>query len=129
MMLARKYLLSGLAVLAISASVAAREAKAQFAMTTIENTAGAPVIYQHRWGESGPMQSIVLQPGMTYTHYVTNNGYVPWLNVEFDTIGGDGFYTPIRYRLSSYLGSNTSQAKRYQFRLVGFNTINLFAVN
>jgi len=104
-------------------------ASADYAMTTVENVTSAPVSYQYRWGTSGPWQDMTLQPGTNMTHYVSNNGYVPWLYFRFDSITGDGAVTALDYQLASYTGSATKQAKLYRFQLVGWQQIDLRWIN
>jgi hypothetical protein len=119
------------ALLAVGAlqAVDAEEAQAQFVMTNIENGTTGSVVYQYRWGETGAWQNSVLGPGQVLNHYIQSNGFAPWLYIRFDAVGGDGRITPVTYRVAGYRGSDTSQAKRYQFQMVGWQRIDLRWMN
>ncbi len=95
---------------------------------SIENTTGAVVNYQYRWGNQHPWKRMSLASGRIETHkYPLGEGpnrKVPTPYVRFDRIGGDSAVTMQEYRMKfhavGYPGFGPSkqvtEPERYVFR-------------
>jgi hypothetical protein len=108
---------------------------------SIQNSTGATINYQYRWGNRHPWKSMSLPSGRIETHSYplgeNRNAGAPTPYVRFDRIGGDGrTYTPQEYRMGFYAVGyagygptvNRTQPKRYYFEYAADRRhINLFA--
>jgi hypothetical protein len=95
---------------------------------SIENTTGAVVNYQYRWGNQHPWKRMSLASGRIETHKYPlgedPNRKVPTPYVRFDRIGGDSAVTMQEYRMKfhavGYAGYGPSKSvtepERYVFR-------------
>ena len=127
-----KILASGV-VGVILMSGGADAARADYAVTVIENPTPDPVIYNYRWGDYGPWQTMVLQPYSSMSHWYVMDNFspVPYLNVSFDFDRLSLSPNTVRnYSLSSYRSFNTNSGKIYQFTSYsGGNLLDLVNVN
>jgi hypothetical protein len=85
---------------------------------SLENTSGAPINYQVKWG-NGPWKSFTVKVGYTTTHSygLDEDGEAPVPRVRFDRIGGDGAYTEQVYEMDFHkVGEGRGSPKKYVFR-------------
>jgi hypothetical protein len=113
--------------LALVFAMQAPEARAQengYAVVVIRNPTNATVHYKLKWGQDSDWQNFSLSPHtyLCHSYPLDEDARAPRPYIEFDSVLGDGYYTPQSYSLGFYAAAcpGYAQGKKYAFRASGY---------